>query len=58
MSGPGYRPTEAKVRGLVRQVLLAVEFIHAAGILHLDITPYNIKLAKQVTTFRGDKQLS
>jgi len=48
ISSPNYTLTQTKCRTFARQILNAIEFIHSRGIIHLDLKPENIVLAKNI----------
>ena len=57
LSQPKYRLTEDKCRLFLRQILDGVEFMHNAGIIHLNLTPYNIIFLNKVIIDFGQSKL-
>ena len=48
ISSPKYHLTELKCQLFVKQILLAIEFMHDNGIIHLDLKPENILLVNSI----------
>ena len=48
ISSPKYTLTHTKCRTFARQILVAIDFIHSQGIVHLDLKPENIVLQKNI----------
>ena len=53
ISSNDYNLTEAKCRDFTRQILKAVDFIHARRIIHLDLKPQNIVLCRKASKANG-----
>ena len=48
ISSPKYTLTHTKCRTFARQILIAIDFIHSQGIVHLDLKPENIVLQNNI----------
>ena len=57
ISSKKYNLTEAKCFAFSKQILLAIEFMHGQGIIHLDLKPENILLVNNLMDNQDDKSL-